>query len=114
MRIMTAAALSVGLMAAAIPARAQNLNDMGRLLQNQLQPKQNNDDRDRAYQQGRRDQEEQARRERDIRRPDDRGRQQFDNRDRQRQDDTRRFRNDNDRDGNRTYPDDQSSRSGRY
>ena len=68
MRMYAAAALGLGLLIGAAPAMAQNLNDIGRQLQNQLLPQSNGGDRDRAaYEQGRRDQDEQARRERDAR-----------------------------------------------
>lgn len=63
----------------AAPARAQNLNDVGRLLQNQLQGGQRDDGRDRdAYERGRQDQAEQARREGEARRRAGDDRRRFD------------------------------------
>ncbi len=67
MRYYAAAALGLGLMVSVTPSKAQNLNDIGRQLQNQLFPQQNNDRERTAYDRGRRDQEEQVRRDRDAR-----------------------------------------------
>lgn len=65
MRLLVVAALGMGL---AQPAAAQTLNDVGRLLQNQVLGNPANPDRERnAYEQGRRDQE-QARRAEEHRR----------------------------------------------
>ena len=109
MRITTAAVLGI---LVASPAVAQNLNDIGRALTDQLIPRQQQPNRDaNAYEQGRRDQEEQNRRERETRRPDERYRE--DNR--RRADDRPRSDYDRERaERERSSTDDQRGRSGRY
>jgi len=116
MRVVTATRLTAGLVLGLVmvpaimarPAMAQNLNDIGRTL-NQLLPQQQQQDPNRernAYEQGRRDQEEQLRRERDARRNEDR-RPGYD--DRRRDDEFNRERADRER----VQVDDQRNR-GRY
>jgi len=111
MRVIVAAI--VGLMAAG-PAVAQNLNDIGRALTDQLIPRQQQQpNRDtNAYEQGRRDQQEQSRREQDARRSDDRYRED----DRRRgYEDKRRSDYDRERaERERALAEDQRARSGRY
>jgi hypothetical protein len=90
-----AAAIAVGVLAA--PAAAQNLGDVGRMLQDQVLPRQGPDprqqERDRAiYEQGRRD----AERGNDQRRYDDRRRDEQ-RRDARRGEDSGRYRPDQDR-----------------
>ena len=75
MRVVAAALLGLtasGLVLA-LPARAQNLGDVGRVLQDALVPRQDPDRERRAYEQGRQDQvevrrQEEARRQEEFRR----------------------------------------------
>ncbi len=117
---LVAAAISA---AVAVPAAAQSLNDVGRLLQRQIAPGQqqpNQQDREREiYEQGRRDQEETRRDE--LRRRDEAGRGRDERRgdDRRRAEDRNRLDRNQDRqrtDQRRTYDDDQRTREqpGRY
>ncbi len=138
MRVITAALL--GLAAAGIaagPVRAQSLNDVGRLLQDQVlggRPAQNPDAERQAYEQGRRDAEDARRRDQyqrqnagrddhrhdeDARRRANDDRRRFDQDDRQRADDAARRQRDMDRqraDQQRAWADEQRARtqSGRY
>lgn len=131
MRVVTATRLTAGLVLGLVmvpaimarPAMAQNLNDIGRTL-NQLLPQQQQQDPNRernAYEQGRRDQEEQLRRERDARRNEDRrpgydDRRRDEGNDRQRAEDSRRRQDEFNReraDRERVQVDDQRNR-GRY
>jgi len=110
-----AAAIAVAVLAG--PAAAQNLGDVGRMLQEQVLPRQGPDprqqERDRAiYEQGRRDAERRS----DQRRYDDRRRDEQRS-DARRRDDNGRYRPDQDRrrgDGERGRDEEWPARTGRY
>ncbi len=115
MRNFVVVAIAVGVLAG--PVAAQNIGDVGRMLQEQVLPRQGPDprqqERDRAiYEQGRRDSERGSdqRRYEDRRRDEQRG-------DARRREDSDRYRGDQDRrraDEERARAEEQRARTGRY